>query len=183
MESTLYPALQKREITLTSASEMATEIFALLQDGKADALKVVEELGFMAKVYENLRELPGFTAFMRDIITTQISEQTAEADGMQAPPDEKAVATTGRPVGGASFALQTTGVKYDYRSSGDPAWIYYEDTIKDYKEKQKAREKSLKSLDAPVTMEFKMPDGTDVIKKVHPPTKSGTDSFKMQIPK
>jgi len=89
MESNLYPVLQKREVTLTSASEMATEIFALLQDGKADALKVVEELGFMAKVYENLRELPGFTAFMRDIITTQTYEQTAEADDMQAPPDDR----------------------------------------------------------------------------------------------
>ena len=183
MESNLYPALAKREITLKSADEMATEIFALLQDGAADAMKVLEELGMMAKVYDKLRELPGFTAFMREKIQESIAAQTPEADGMQAPPDEKAIATTGRPTGGATFSLATTGIKYDYRSSEDPAWIHYADTIEDYKEKMKEREKFLKALTAPMVMQFDMPNGEKVIKKVHPPTKSGIDSFKMALPK
>lgn len=183
MESNLYPALQKREITLKSADEMATEIFALLEDGAADAMKVLEELGMMAKVYERLRELPGFIDFMREKIQESIAAQTPESDGMQAPPDEKAIATTGRPTGGASFSLTTTGIKYDYRSSGDPAWIHYADTIESYTEKKKEREKFLKALTEAMVMQFDMPSGKKVIKKVRPPMKSGTDSFKMALPK
>ena len=34
-----------------------------------------------------------------------------------------------------------------------------------------------------MVLEFVMPDKQKVIKKVHPPTKSGTDSFTMKMPK
>lgn len=183
MDSKLYPALQTRQITLSSAEDMATGIFAALQDGAANALQVFEELVFMAKVAELLRAKPGFTEFMRSKIQEAAATESTTEDGMQPMAEEVKGVTTGRQIGGATFSTKLTGVKYDYADTGDPAWIHYNETMEKYKPLKVEREKFLKAMPEAMVVQFKMPDGTTVTKKVHPPTKTGTESFEVKLPK
>lgn len=135
----------------------------------------------MAKVYETLREKPGFTQFMREEILEKASKEVKEPDGPK--PMEALAVGSGRAVGGATFSTKLTGVKYDYASTGDPLWKYWEATEKSSKKARTEREAFLKALDQKMVMKVSIPMQGEVVATIIPPTKTGTESFEMKIPK
>jgi len=175
MTSELYPVLQDRSLTITDAGDIVNTIFAALQDGKADTLKVIEELAFMSKVNELLRKKPGLNEMVRDAIRKANPTDFGD-DGLIEP------VTTDRE-GGAKFSLKTTGVRYDYASCGDPLWDYLAEKIQDYTERKRDRETFLKGLPAPVKMDVILPPGNTFQATITPPVSSGTDSFEVRLSK
>lgn len=176
----LIPATEGVPLSSKSAKDFSTQLFAFLKDNPGRALGLWEELQFFTKVQEALKEQPGFTQFMREQILA-----TEQAALPEAAPGEAAVELSGRieTAQGGSFKLSAVGTKYDYPSCNDPAWEHYDHTIKDYTEKKKGREKLLKALDTPTVMQFQIPDGSTVARKVYPPTVSSTDSFTLNMAK
>jgi hypothetical protein len=80
---------------------------------------------------------------------------------------------------GSKMEIKETGVKYDYSNCGDQEWSALEVEINLRKEKQKEREKFLKSLPAE-GVEIVSNETGDVI-KVYPPSKSSTTSIAVTL--
>lgn len=160
----------------SSIQEFVPRLFAYLQDHPEQALELTEQLAFLAKLNEKLREQPGYISFMRSMIVAASNAQAAENDL----PSGSGQVTTND---GGSFKIATTGTRYDYASTGDPAWKHYGEQEKKYAELRKKREDFLKKLDQETVMQFKQEDGTVLTVNIHPPTKSGTDSFQFNLAK
>ena len=80
---------------------------------------------------------------------------------------------------GSKMEIKETGVKYDYSNCGDQEWSVLEVEINVRKEKQKEREKFLKSL-PPEGIEIVSNETGEVI-KVYPPSKSSTTSIAVTL--
>jgi hypothetical protein len=80
---------------------------------------------------------------------------------------------------GSKMEIKETGVKYDYSKCGDPTWDGLETLASDIKEKQKEREKFLKSVPAE-GVEIVSNETGEVI-KVYPPSKSSTTSIAVTL--
>jgi hypothetical protein len=80
---------------------------------------------------------------------------------------------------GSKMEIKETGVKYDYSKCGDPAWDGLETLASDIKEKQKEREKFLKSV--PTEGVEIVSNETGEVIKVYPPSKSSTTSIAVTL--
>jgi len=80
---------------------------------------------------------------------------------------------------GSKMEIKETGVKYDYSNCGDQEWSAIEVEINLRKEKQKEREKFLKSVPAE-GVEIVSNETGEVI-KVYPPSKTSTTSIAVTL--
>lgn len=80
---------------------------------------------------------------------------------------------------GSKMEIKETGVKYDYSNCGDQEWSAIEVEINVRKEKQKEREKFLKSL--PIEGIEIVSNETGEVIKVYPPSKSYTTSIAVTL--
>lgn len=168
MEFTLPALVRDKAISNHDVVATTRQLMAWLNDNPEHTFPVYEELQFIAKVAEKLKEEPGFKDFMRQRIKEAATEE------------EPGETSTAR---GTTFQLAVTGVKYDYASCGDVAWNKWKQAEVTAMDKRKEREKFLKALEKPTEISFRAADGSVEVVTVHPPTSSGNESFTTKLAK
>lgn len=160
------------EVSKKGAIKSAHSIYEQIMEGKLSAIQVAEMFKFVETSYEELKKFTdergknSFTDLVREEITTS-------AD------DGKKITTKN----GSVFEIIEAGKSYQYDSTGDPIWEYYNAKIKELSALKKEREEFLKRLSSVVIMSLPHPETGELLENVeiYPPATTSTSTFKQTI--
>lgn len=158
-ETSVYPIENKSLLNFCKGdlSEMASQIIESVTDGNADALDVL----IMAK--KGVYAFESIVDGVKDFASIQ-EKNYSKYD--------------------VAIREQNTGVRYYFDGCNDPEWTQLNMMMIDIKEKMKAREEYLKTLDKPIDIESFTDENTGEVidaHKLYPPVKSGSTSLILTI--
>jgi hypothetical protein len=156
------------QVSEAGVEKVADKLYMDVLEGRTSAINLVEMLKFVetvGSVVKGKSDLNGENKFV-DLVRDEIARNSDDGKSCSSKY-------------GTKLELAETGVKYDFTACADPEWDDLDKQMDALKEKIKAREKFLKTIgDRGMTL---LDEGTGEIKKLFPPIKTSSSSFKQTL--